>query len=80
MTTPQPESGYQVTLFRKHRRGSLEITVSYLGVPRWFVSISRDGSWDVENDLGEPPDSVTLKVIMITVSNYALRKAFGGRQ
>lgn len=78
MSESIPLPGWRVESLTVKRGGSIDVTVSASDGERWYVAISRDGEWDVVNGLGEPPDSPTLKAVMATVSNYSLRRTFGG--
>lgn len=78
MSESIPLPGWRVESLTVKRGGSIDVTVSYNGSERWYVAISRDGEWDIVNDLGEPPVQAKLTAIMTVVSNYSIRRTFGG--
>ena len=78
MSESIPLPGWRVESLTVKRGGSIDVTVSDPQSVRWHVAISRDGDWDIVNDLGEPPSSPIRSGIMMTVSNYSIRRTFGG--
>ena len=78
MSENTPAPAWRVESLTVKRGGSIDVTLFSPAGGRWNVSISKDGDWEIVSDLGALPSPAYRAAIMATVSNYSIRRTFGG--
>lgn len=76
MTTPQPLPVFAVVIFGRNDNGSIDIALDASDGVRWYVVVTREGSWHIVNDLHELPSPAIHSAIMAEVSSYSMRRPF----